>query len=235
MKTSPNQAIRELRTIIGQTQGQFAALIGASKDVVASWEIGRSRLSPAFARRIAFATGVDAEALRRARGPLTVQDPLRGRVPFTAEAFQRYRERVWGRSDAAAARQHLKHCADALELILVAAAGSGDSQAPSQLPAVLVSFAQWCDQTREDFQLGAPIDAQLDQRKRTDTFNRTYRQWRAMQKEDPDMCRTLGFKDDPAKRDDEYLRLTLETVPLWRPGHSMRAPAQFDAETAPAR
>jgi len=132
--------------------------------------------------------------------------------------------RAWGRSDAAAARQHLKNCADALELILLAAAGSGDSQAPSQLPAVLVSFAQWCDQTREDFQLGAAIDEQLDQRRQTDSFNRTYRQWRAMQREDPDMSRMLGFKDDPTKRDDEYLRLTLETVPLWRPGHSMRAP-----------
>jgi transcriptional regulator with XRE-family HTH domain len=55
----PNQAIRELRKITGQTQGEFAAMIGAAKDVLASWEIGRSNLSRSLARRIAFAIGAD--------------------------------------------------------------------------------------------------------------------------------------------------------------------------------
>ena len=67
-KTKPNRAIRELRNIIGRTQGEFAAMIGASKDAVASWETGRNRLSEPFAPRMAFATGVDAKALLRGRG-----------------------------------------------------------------------------------------------------------------------------------------------------------------------
>jgi transcriptional regulator with XRE-family HTH domain len=65
-----NEALREVRQIIGRTQGEFAAMIGASKDAVASWEIGRNRLAPQFARRIALATGVEEEGLRRGRGPL---------------------------------------------------------------------------------------------------------------------------------------------------------------------
>jgi hypothetical protein len=33
----------------------------------------------------------------------------------------------------------------------------------------------------------------------------------------------MGFKDDPKKDDRENLRLTAETVPVWRPGHPMGA------------
>jgi hypothetical protein len=43
-----------------------------------------------------------------------------------------------------------------------------------------------------------------------------------MQKEDPEACRLMGFKDDPRKRDSENLRLEAETVPVWMPGRSMR-------------
>ena len=38
MKTTPNETLRELRRMLGQTQGEFAAMIGASKDTVVSWE-----------------------------------------------------------------------------------------------------------------------------------------------------------------------------------------------------
>jgi hypothetical protein len=54
--------------------------------------------------------------------------------------------------------------------------------------------------------------------------------WRAlmrglpMQKEGPWACRMMRFKDDSRKSDTKNLRLEVETVPLWRPGHPMRAP-----------
>ena len=83
MKTRPNQAIKKLRQIIGQTQAELAAMIGASKDTVVSWELGRNRLSRQFAGRLSFATGVAAEALLRGRGPLTARDPLVKRRPFS--------------------------------------------------------------------------------------------------------------------------------------------------------
>ena len=221
MKTRPNRAIRELRNIIGRTQGEFAAMIGASKDAVASWETGRNRLSEPFARRMALATGVDAKGLLRGRGPLTCYVPFSGQQPFSKAAFDQYRESYWGRSDEAAARQHLRNCADALGLIFAAAARPR-GKVRHRLPGVVDSFIQWCERAREDFQLGEEIEEQLGQRKAKLVLNHTYRQWRAMQKDDPTMCRMMGFKDDPRKSDSENVRLEAETIPIWRPGHPMR-------------
>jgi hypothetical protein len=186
---------------------------------------GRNQLSRAFARRIALATGVGEDDLLRPRGPLSAREPLVGRRPFTAETFDRHRSTYWGRSDEQAAQQHLKHCADALGLLFFAAPRPGRGRARRQLPAVVDSFIPWCEQTRKDFQLDPQIQEQLAHRKATLDLNHTYRQWRAMQKEDPDMCRLFRFKDDPQKDDHENLRLTLETIPTWAPGRSMRGEA----------
>ena len=225
MKTRANEAIRELRKIIGRTQGAFAAMIGASKDAVASWEIGRNKLSAAFARRIAFATGAEEEGLLRGRrGHLSYYEPFAGHRPYTAGAFEHYRKSYWGRSDDEAAQQHLRHCADALGLLLLAAARPGGGKVRHRLPGVLDSFLQWCERTREDFKLDPQIQEQLEQRKEKLAVRHSYGEWRRMQSEDPGVCRMMGFKDDPRKSDQEELRLEVETVPLWRPGHPMRAP-----------
>jgi len=42
----------------------------------------------------------------------------------------------------------------------------------------------------------------------------------------------MRFKDDPQKRDDEYLQLEMATVPLWRPGLCMRGPGTDEAAAA---
>ncbi len=70
MQTTTSKKIRALREILDQTQGEFAATIGASKDAVASWETGRNDLSAGLARRISLATGVDERSLLRANLPL---------------------------------------------------------------------------------------------------------------------------------------------------------------------
>ena len=66
------------------------------------------------------------------------------------------------------------------------------------------------------------IDALLAQPKGKVVVNHTYRQWRAMPREDPAACRVLGFKDDPEKPDDENLLLAAETSPIWWPRRPMR-------------
>ncbi len=223
MKTKTGRAIRELRGIIHLTQGEFAAIIGASKDTVASWEVGRNKLSQSMARRIALATGVDGDDLLAGRSPLRISPTVPERKPYTAEAFAAHRRSYWGETGSAAARKHLSNASDALGLLLHAAA-SPDKDRPACLPAVMQSFIQWCDQTREDFQLDGGIQAQLEERKSRIELNKKYRQWRANEKEDPEMCRTMGFKDNPKKGDDEYLKLSVEIVPVWRPGYSMRGP-----------
>jgi transcriptional regulator with XRE-family HTH domain len=145
MKNKAHKTIRELRRVIGQTQAEFAAMIGASKDTVASWEIGRNKLSRTFARRIACATGVDGRWLLSGKGALVTGNGLEQPKPFTAEEFQRYRATEWGRSDEEGARRHLANCSDALELIFLAAAKAGGEQHRHRLPGVLDSFMQWCE------------------------------------------------------------------------------------------
>ncbi len=226
MKNKPYNAIRELRKIIGQTQGEFAAMVGVSKDAVASWEIGRNNLSASLAHRIAYATGANQEELLSNRGPLTTYVPCKGPPkPLTAETFEAHRKSYWGRSDEAAARLHLRHCTDALRLLFIAAAQPGRGNVRYRLPAVLDSFRAWCESTRADFQLDPEIQEQLEQRLQKFSMHKSYREWRQMQKQDPDLCRAMGFKDDPRKRDNDNLELSINTVPLWRPGLAMWGPA----------
>ena len=89
----------------------------------------------------------------------------------------------------------------------MAAAKPGGDTIRYRLPAVIDSFIQWCERTREDFQLDPQIQEQLEQRKDKLVLNHTYRQWRTMQKESPTVCRLMRFQDDPKKSDQENLRL----------------------------
>ena len=220
MSTQTNKTIRELRRILGLTQGQFATLIGASKDTIASWETGRNPLSPPLARRIALVTGVEERSLLQPDGELRAKHGVPPKR-YTVEEFKQYRKRFWGQSAEESVRRQWRPCADTLELLFMAAAGNTES-GPARLPGVVDSFIQWCQQAREDFGLGPAIEAELAQRKGTLELTHSYRQWREMAKEDPAMARMMGFKDNPKRKDEESLSLKMETVPEWMPGTSMR-------------
>ena len=230
MKTKTNNPIRALRRILGQTQGDFAATIGVSKDAVASWETGRNPVSASMARRIALVTGVDERALVNPKLPLLTMNPNPQRQPYTLEQFKKHRKQFWGQTAEESVRRQLRPCVDALELLFTAAANHGrgakgaEGAESTRLPGVLGAFIQWCQQTREDFELGDGIDAQLAERKRMEAFNHSYAQWRQMAKEQPHAARMWGFKDDPKRGDQEMLSLGLETVPIWTPGYDMRGP-----------
>ena len=223
MTTTLNKTktIRELRRILGQTQSEFAALIGASKDTVASWETGRNPVSAALARRIALVTGVDERSLLKPGGELMVR-LTHPRRRYTVEEFGRYRKQFWGASGEECVRRQWRPCADTLELVFLAAA-KGAGVTGGRLPGVVDSFIQWCRQAREEFQLGPAIEAELATRRGTLELTHSYRQWREMAKDDPGMARKLGFKDNPKRGDGESLSLKMETVPEWMPGTSMRA------------
>ena len=226
MKSKRNQAIRTLRKTLGQTATEFGAMVGASHFTVTSWELGRKKLSARFARQIATATGANAEQLRRGRVPLTTYALGKGHHPLTVETVEAHRKSYWGRSNDAAARKHWHHCADALRLLFVAAGRADGETDRHQLPAVLDSFVQWCEQTREDFQLERRLDEQLKERKEKFSMNKSYREWREMQKEDPTVCQGMGFTDNPKKKDDDYLELSMDTIPHWQPGLPMRGPVR---------
>jgi hypothetical protein len=212
-------------------QTEFAAMIGISKDSVASWDIGRIKVSDRFARRIVFATGVDEDSVMGGEGVPTVTYPVTGRRGYTREDFQRYQGTARGRSDEAGARHHLKNCADTLRLILMAAASSGEGGLGRRLPAVLNSFIQWSEETQEEFNLGRGIRAQLEKREFKMGLTFTYGQWRALVGGKKEEARLSGFKDDPKKSDAEELRLEVKAIPGWSPGRSMQPPKPASIET----
>lgn len=224
MKTRANRTLWELRRILGLTHGEFAGMIGASKDAVASWDAGRNRLSASFARRIAFATGVDEESLLEGQGPPTVTFPVVGARGYTAEDFRRYRGTTKGRSDEAGARQLLRNCEDTLRLIFLAATGTGGGKSRQRLPGVLHSFIEWSEGVRREFELGERIDEQLKERKSKAGVTLSYGEWRRVTREEPQWQRAAGFKDDASKGGEEALRLEMEVRPGWAPGRRMQMP-----------
>ena len=228
MKKQPNEGIRALRKIIGQTQAKFAAMIGVSKDAVVSWEAGRNQVSATFARRIALVTGADGKMLH-----LGVSVPMSQAEDshfYTAEDFKRHQQTEWG--EEACARQR-EHCADTLELLMLAAAKPGGDKIRHRLPGVMDSFMQWCERTREDFQLGPQIEAQLEPRRQKVGITQPFHYWRRVNQETPEELKASGYVDDPAKGDQEELRLVLELVPGWAPGRSMKWPKPAVMKLAP--
>ncbi len=223
MEAERHEGIKALRKIIGRTQAEFAAMIGASKDTVVSWETGRNRLSASFARRIELATGADARLLLLGLSVPMTGGGLGEPRYYTRQDYEQHRKTEWGRSDEEAAKRHLQRCVDALELLLKAAAKPGGGKVRGRLPGLVDSFAQWCDAAREDFKLEREIDEQLAQRKFKAGVILTYGEWRAMAKQDPEALKAVGFKDDRRKGNKERLRLELEVAPDWAPGRSMRA------------
>jgi transcriptional regulator with XRE-family HTH domain len=218
-KKFPPNNIRTLRKLFRQTQADFAATIGVSKDAVVSWENGRNPLSEPFARRISRTTGVDERALLKP-GPLWVAYSL-PRRPYTLLEYEHHRKTYWGDSDQKSASRQLGPCLDALELLFRAAALAGEDGKAMPLPAVLDAFIVWCRQTEAEFKLLRHIDALLEKRKMPVTLTHTYGEWRETAKRDPSLVQEFGFKDNQKKPAEESLTLSAEMQPPWAPGWNM--------------
>ena len=223
MKTKIKSNVRVLRRILGLTQGEFAATVGVSKDTVASWETGRNPVSASLARRMALVTGADERALANSELPLLTMNPNPQRQPYTMEAFKRHQKLFEGKTPEDNVRRRIGPCQDALALLFTAAVRYGSGAESGRLTGVLGSFSQWCRETAEYFELEPGIDAQLEERKRTEESTRSYGEWRALAKELPHTAKLWGFKDNPKKADQERLTLNMTTYPVWAPGWDMRA------------
>lgn len=221
-KTKPNRTIRALRNIIDRKQAEFAAMIGTSRDAVASWECGRNRLSHKFALRIQCATGANANALLR--GTDAPSFNVGGR-PYSKSDFDYWRKRV-SRSEVDVAKEHARLGAGSLEVLLLAAAKPGNAKIKDRLPGVWQSFLHWIDQTQVEFALGGQIQEVLAQRKFKDRLTMTWGDWRGSGAE---YGKYYGFKDNKRKPDDEDLTLEVEAHPCWVPGSDMTA--RDDART----
>ncbi len=65
------ERLKAIRRHMNLTQRQFAELIGVSRDMVASWEIGRVLPSEAILRLISKACGVSYAWLKKGEGEMT--------------------------------------------------------------------------------------------------------------------------------------------------------------------
>jgi len=218
MKKNNGESIREIRRVLGLTQTEFAALIGSTKDTIASWETGRNAMSTGMAWRVSLQTGVDEQSILEWKGYLKTRDGK----PFTKEEYEGHGKRFWGGSVEQGMKKQLDNCQDALELLMRASVkGKDETQARARMAGVVNSFVQWCQQTRKDYELERPVDELLAERTTAIELRKSYAQWREMVKTDPDAARAMGFKDDPKKDGAEILRLRVDGIPVWKPGYEM--------------
>lgn len=219
-KKKKNLSVLELRAAADLTQGELAALIGASKIAVTSWERGVKRLSRQFAHRIHLATGASTASLLRGDGKNL--GPFANRA-YTEQTFLDWRKRFGGNAQAVA-EDYCRVAADSVGLILRAAAASPNcDKAMGRLAVVWCSFAAWLDQTRQDFKLEGQIDDLLKQRfERTHALTKSYGEWRRLAKLGHDTARLYRFKDDRQQPASKPLTLYLRTRPGWDAAGDMR-------------
>lgn len=215
-KTKRNEAIAALRKVLNLSQAKFGAMIGTKRDTIVSWECGRNRLSDKFAWRIEMATGCEAQCLLRGRAALFGIF----KQPYNRAYFDDWRKRLQ-KSDAATAQHYAELGADALGLILQAAAQPG-RHSKDRLPAVWTALVEWLAHTAQDFKLQPELDALLSQRRLRMSDRANYGDFR-LRSRDPGWQKCWKFKDDKRKPDSALITLTTETHPAWNPGGDMRA------------
>lgn len=205
-----NESVRKLRDIIERTQVDFAASVGVSEHTIISVENGRNKLTPKLAQRIRMFTGADIASLMKGEG--VVLDSL-GKL-YTKPDFDYWRKR-FGISTKDEAQKRFDSCSDALWLLLHAAAKPGIGKLKDRLPAVLMSFIEWADETRRDFKLEKQIDELLLERTYNDSLTMTYDDWRKDKATHGIHSTFYRFKDDKRQPADRKLTLTLKLHPGW--------------------
>jgi DNA-binding XRE family transcriptional regulator len=107
--------IRDLRAMIGKTQGQFAKMIGLNAHTLKKIEHHERPLTQKVARDIFWKTGVDARLLTKGKLRNTW-----GRE-YTPEFYGQWKDGIWPQSDQIAKEKALK-LAPWVEILLRAAA-----------------------------------------------------------------------------------------------------------------
>jgi hypothetical protein len=95
------------------------------------------------------------------------------------------------------------------------------------LPALQLSFNDWCSDQVKNFQLEKPINEILKrERQYWDELTMNYGDWRA---EGMGGYRDFyGFKDDAKKSEDELLTLRVQAWPFWGKGNLKAPPGNIN-------
>jgi len=153
MKTRANRAVRYLRENIGQTQAQFASMLGVAKITVTCWETGRNRLELRAAYKINAATGADIEDLLASKVPVRFYDG----APYTADSLRVWRANCGDYTRAAEAMA--QSASRDLSALFQAGARPGRLANKYRLPAIYESFMNWIQDAAKDFDVNPQIDA----------------------------------------------------------------------------
>ena len=165
-KSADAQRMIQLRRIIKKSQSQFAAMIGVSIHTIISVENGRNQLSENLARRIEIATGADLR--RRHKDEVAAV----GGGRFTKDTFENWRARF--SSDTKNAQARFNEVKYWIELLLKAAAKSGQAGNRDRLPTVFMALTDWLAETRKAFKLEREIDEILEEDEPHEIINVSY-------------------------------------------------------------
>ena len=207
-KGQKNKWLPELRKIIGnRSQKSFAAMIGVSPDTIASIEIGRNKLAVDLASKIRAATGINIQPYFMGDDRLLNFDW----TPFTNVDFQRWRTRFGGNNEKQIA-EWLEEATDSLSLILKATQEIGTHK--NHLPALKLSFYDWCNDVIKQFQLAKSLDAILKkERAYIDEMTMSYRDWR--RKEAEPLRAYYDFVDNEKEPEEKDLTRRIKTYTPW--------------------
>ena len=144
--------IRELRTIIGRTQREFAYSLGISPSALKRIENNDLALSPRVARKIFYETAVHPRSLN---GKLRTLLSLEGK-PYTLEFYKKWKEN-YPRQDEDTAKVAAGNLSSPTEILLRASVVGSKKR----MWLVFTEIAETLDRCRVDFNLERPIAAIL--------------------------------------------------------------------------
>jgi|GEM_PF-604005 DNA-binding XRE family transcriptional regulator len=212
-----NKWLSSLRGVIGKSQVEFAAMVGVKKETIIYIENGRQKLTTDLANRIRAATGVCIWSYFQGNDTVLVHG---GGPQYTRKDFDDWKQGPYCRVDEKSLAFFMEESSDTLMLMLRAAKECGTPK--NRLPALRLSFNDWCWQTVKDFHLEKALNDILQRERRyTRESTRTYQEWRA---ESEGMKLWWGFLDDPRKPGSEPLTITHEEFPQWGVGGGLRVP-----------
>lgn len=156
------EALRRLRNILGQTQRQFAEMIGVSLQLVKLIEQGRHRVGERLNRKILVATGATLggsslrfDSLKGDWKPFKNGAVLsaKGLAPYTIDVFHQH-QRHFGAGDEGAVEDRLSEMLPELRALLKAAAAKSKKRGVKhRLPGLVLDFYEWIEEAAVRYNL----------------------------------------------------------------------------------
>jgi transcriptional regulator with XRE-family HTH domain len=177
--------VKIIRMATGKSRAHFARMVGCSPDTIKSIEMGRLPVSKKMAMRIHSSTACDpSELLRNFDGKAT---DLWGAL-YTKDTFQKLQKHLDGPKGREWIQIHQRAVLGWVELVLEVA------DEKKLFPVVYRALiADWLIKVREDFNLGAAIDRELNDRKFLHEETYTLGDLRTV----PGLAKQVGFRDSP--------------------------------------